>query len=109
VTANGTEITIAADYPLPPALLRKIDLCDDSTELLRRLREALKKADEGSAKLGSKSFGLPDGAIGYEPSTVRFGNITPHHNQLRAAKMALAGEVTYIVGPPGPTGYATRL
>src|SRR5260370_30466699 len=101
VTANGIEITIASDSPLPPDFLRQVDLCDDSTELLRRLREALKKADESSAKLGSKSFGLLDGTIGNEPSTVRFGNITPHDNQLRAAKMALAGEVTYIVGPPG--------
>ncbi|HEY4034333.1 MAG TPA: AAA domain-containing protein [Ktedonobacteraceae bacterium] len=108
VTANGIEITIVSDNPLPPDFLRQVDLCDDSTELLCRLREALKKADEGSAKLGSKSFGLPEGAIGYEPSTVRFGNITPHHNQLRAAKMALAGEVTYIIGPPG-TGKTVTL
>ena len=101
VTANGIEITIASDSPLPPDFLRQVDICDDSTELLRRLREALKKTDEGSAKLGSKSFGLLDAVIGSEPSTVCFGKITPHDNQLRAAKMALAGEVTYIVGPPG--------
>ncbi len=68
---------------------------------LRRLREALKKTDEGSAKLGSKSFGLLEAVIGCESSPVCFGNITPHDNQLRAAKMALAGEVTHIVGPPG--------
>ena len=107
-TANGIEITIVSESSLPSNFLRQVDLCEDSTELLRRLREALKKVDEGSAKLGSKSFGLLGAVIGNEPSTVRFGNIMPHNNQLRAAKMALAGEVTYIVGPPG-TGKTVTL
>ena len=102
VTSKGTTITIASDTPLSPNVLRQIDFCDDSTELLKRLQESLKHIDEGHAKLGSKSFGVQQSNnIFNTPTTITFGPISPHQNQMKAAQMALSGEVTYIVGPPG--------
>jgi len=102
VTSKGTTITIASDTPLSPDVLRQIDFCDDSTELLKRLQESLKHIDEGHAKLGSKSFGVQQSNnIFNTPTTITFGPISPHQNQMKAAQMALSGEVTYIVGPPG--------
>jgi AAA domain len=101
VNSKGTTITISSDAPLPPDVLHQIDFCDDSTELLKRLKETLKHVDEGNAKLGSKSFGLLPYREANYPSAIAFGNHHPHTNQLKAAQMALGGEVTYIVGPPG--------
>ncbi len=58
VNSTGTTITITSDAALPPDMLRQIDFYDDSTELLKRLQDALKQVNGGSAKLGSKSFRL---------------------------------------------------
>lgn len=58
VNARGTLITITSDEPLPEDLLQRIDFIDDSTELLRRQREALKEAQESEGRLASKSFNL---------------------------------------------------
>ncbi len=101
VNSVGTSITIATDQPLSPDLLRKIELSDDSTELLKRQREALKHADEGIAQLASKTFNLLPYQQRIENATITFGSHRPRDNQRIAAQMSLGGEVTFIVGPPG--------
>ncbi|MBA2395524.1 MAG: hypothetical protein H0V70_22565 [Ktedonobacteraceae bacterium] len=58
VNVRGTFITIASDKPLPEDLLQRINFIDDSTELLKRQREALKQVQESEGHLASKSFDL---------------------------------------------------
>lgn len=102
VTSTGTTITIATEQPLPPEALRKITIADDPTQLLERLREALKNNKEGSSQLGSKSFGLRLFSRGKRSSSVSFGEkVKPDDSQERAIQLALGSEVTYIIGPPG--------
>lgn len=102
VTSTGTTITIATEKPLPPEALRKITLADDPTQLLERLREALKNNKEGSSQLGSKSFGLLSFSRGMRSSSTSFGEkVKPDNSQERAIQLALGCEVTYIIGPPG--------
>lgn len=101
VNSTGTLLTIAADKALPPEVLRQIDLSDDSTELLRRQKQALKEADEGKAQLASKSFGLVLSQQLMAQSVRQFGSMPLRDAQYQAAQMALGGEVTFIVGPPG--------
>jgi hypothetical protein len=108
ITSVGTIITIAAESPLPPQALRQIDLYDDSTELLKRLREALDQVDEGQAKLGSKCFGLLESAKKSYPGEITCGPFQLRPNQMQATRLALGGEVTFIVGPPG-TGKTSTL
>ncbi len=43
VNSKGNQLIIASDSPLPQNILQQIELCDDSTELTKRLREVLKK------------------------------------------------------------------
>jgi hypothetical protein len=102
VTSTATTITIATDQPLPPEALHKISLVDDPTQLLERLREALKNNKEGPSQLGSKSFGLLSFSRGKRSSSVWFGEkVKPDSSQERAIQLALGSEVMYIVGPPG--------
>lgn len=101
VTSTGTLLTIAADKALPPEVLRQIDLSDDSTELLRRQKQALKEATDGKSQLASKSFGLVPAQNQLIQSARQIGRITLRDAQYQAAQMALGGEVTFIVGPPG--------
>jgi AAA domain len=101
VNSKGNQLIIASDSPLPQHILQQIELCDDSTELTKRLREVLKNVDEGEATLGSKSFGLFSYNEQSAPYNPVFGRLRPHPCQLQAAQMALGGEVTYIIGPPG--------
>jgi hypothetical protein len=101
VNSTGTLLTIAADKALPPEVLRQIDLSDDSTELLRRQKQALKEADEGQAQLASKSFALVPSQQLMAESSRQFGHLYLRDAQHQAAQMALGGEVTFIVGPPG--------
>jgi len=108
VTSIGTLLTIASEHSLPPEVLRRIDFYDDSTELLKRLKEALKHVDEGTAKLGSKSFGLLSSARNDYPGEVGSGAFHLRPKQEQAARWALGGEVTFIVGPPG-TGKTSTL
>lgn len=109
VTSTGATITIATEKPLPPEALYKITLADDPTQLLERLREALKNNKEGPSQLGSKSFGLLSFSIGKRPSSISFGEkIKPDNSQKRAIQLALGSEVTYIIGPPG-TGKTSTL
>lgn len=108
VTSAGTTITIAAESPLPPRSLRQIDLYDDSTELLKRLKEALKQVDEGQTRLGSKCFGLSDSAENSYPGEINCGTFQLRLKQMQAVRLALGGEVTFIVGPPG-TGKTSTL
>jgi hypothetical protein len=108
VNAAGTLITIVSDQELPPDVLQHIDLSDDSTELLKRQREALKNVDEGEARLASKAFGLVDYQMHAEYVGASFWIHPPHKNQYIASQMSLGGEVTFIVGPPG-TGKTVTL
>ncbi len=109
VNSTGIAIKIATEKPLPPEALQKIRLVDDSTQLLERLREALKSNDEGAALLGSKSFGLLPYTNNDWLPPVAFGTkFTPDDSQHRAITMALGSEVTYIIGPPG-TGKTSTL
>ena len=101
VNSKGNQLIIASDSPLPQNILQQIELCDDSTELTKHLREVLKKVDEGEATLGSKGFGLFSYNEQSAPYNLVFGRLRPHPCQLKAAQMALGGEVTYIIGPPG--------
>ncbi len=99
VTSTGTLLTIASDQVLSPSLLHQIDLSDDSTELLKRQKEALKQAEEGKSQLASKCFGLIAYRYIAAASDKRFGTL--RDNQYVAAQRALGGEVAFIVGPPG--------
>ncbi len=109
VNSAGATIKIATEKPLPPEALQKIWLVDDSTQLLERLRETLKSIDEGSAFLGSKSFGLLPYNNNHLLSSVAFGpKFSPDPSQQQAITMALGSEVTYIIGPPG-TGKTSTL
>jgi hypothetical protein len=108
VNSTGTLLTIASDRPLPPEALRQIDLYDDSTELLKRLKEALKQVDEGPANLRSKSFGLLDSAENSYPGEITSGKFPLRPKQTQAARLSLGGEVAFIVGPPG-TGKTSTL
>jgi len=102
VASTGTTITIATEEALPPEMLCKITLADDPTQLLERLREALKANKEGSSRLGSKSFGLLSFSKGKRSPSISFGEkIKPDDSQERAIQLALGSEVTYIIGPPG--------
>jgi len=95
VTSTGTTITIATENPLPPEALHKITLAADPTELLERLREALKNNKEGPSQLGSKSFGLLSFSIGKRSSSITFGEkVKPDKSQERAIQLALGSEVT---------------
>lgn len=102
VNARGTLITIASDKSLSEDLLQRIDFIEDSTELLKRQREALKQVQEGEGRLASKSFGL----ISYQAATVSIEKQLSRQTSLRdqqhhAASKALGGEAAFIVGPPG--------
>ena len=109
INSTGITIKIATEKPLPPDALQKIRLVDDSTQLLERLREALKSNDEGAALLGSKSFGLLPYTNNDWLPPVAFGSkFIPDDSQHRAITMALGSEVTYIIGPPG-TGKTSTL
>lgn len=108
VTSVGTTLTIASERPLPPEALRQIDLYDDSTELLKRLKEALKQVDGGTAMLGSKCFGLVGSAKNSYLGEIKCGAFQLRPKQMQAARLALGGEVTFIVGPPG-TGKTSTL
>jgi len=110
VSANGITITVDTEEALPPEALQRIDLINDSTQLLEKLREVLKSTDEGSLQLGSKSFGLPGPfRQGKRVSPVSFGQVFPPNPfQIDAIQMALGSEVSYIIGPPG-TGKTSTL
>ncbi|HEY1353701.1 MAG TPA: AAA family ATPase [Ktedonobacteraceae bacterium] len=109
VTSVGTVLTLASEKKLlPPEALRYVDLSDDSTELLRRLKAALRQVDEGMARLGSKSFGLVECAKQSYPGEIHSGPLRLRHKQMEAVRLALGGEVTFIVGPPG-TGKTSTL
>jgi hypothetical protein len=102
VNVRGTFITIVSDKPLSEDLLQRIDFIDDSTELLKRQREALKQVQEGEGRLASKSFGL----VVYRTEMVSVERqlsrrITLREQQHLATSKALGGEVAFIVGPPG--------
>lgn len=107
VTSTGTLITITSESPLPPDVLRQIDFSDDSIELLKRLKEALKHIDESNAMLGSKCFGLLNYRKNRSLDEIEFGKIQPRDKQAQAARLALGGEVAFIVGPPGTGKTAT--
>jgi len=109
VNSVGTTIKIATEKPLPPEALQKVWLVDDSTQLIERLRETLKSNDEGTALLGSKSFGLlPYNNNHLLPPVTLGPTFSPDPSQQRAITMALGSEVTYIIGPPG-TGKTSTL
>lgn len=109
VTSTGVTISIATEAPLSPEALQKVWLVDDTTQLLERLRDALKDNDEGAARLGSKSFGLQPSTNQYLPSSLSFGaTFHPDDSQQRAIRLALGSEVSYIIGPPG-TGKTSTL
>lgn len=108
VSSTGTTITIATEAELTPEGLRRIELVDDATELLERLREALKSNNEGSAQLGSKVLGLTSFSAGKRISSISFGKFKPDEAQKRAIEMALGSEVLYLIGPPG-TGKTSTL
>jgi hypothetical protein len=109
INSTGATINIATEKPLPPEALQKVWLVDDSTQLLERLRDALKSNDEGTALLGSKSFGLQSYNNHHLPSPVTFGpKFSPDASQQQAITLALGSEVTYIIGPPG-TGKTSTL
>ena len=109
VTSTGTTITIATEEVLPPESLHEIALVDDPSQLLERLREALKSSSDGASQLGSKSFGLLSFTGGKRISPVAFGmKFKPDSSQEQAIQLALGSEVTYIVGPPG-TGKTSTL
>jgi len=108
VTSTGTTITIATEQVLPPEALRRIEMINDSTQLLERLRDALKNNNEGESQLGSKSFGLLSFDCGKRPSPMTFGKFIPDDSQNQAILMALGSQITYIVGPPG-TGKTSTL
>jgi hypothetical protein len=40
VNSKGNQLIIASDSPLPQHILQQVELCDDSTELTKRLQEA---------------------------------------------------------------------
>ena len=104
VTSNGTVITIATEEPLPPEALDKVRLVDDTTQLLERLREALKNNKEGTSCIGSKCFALKPAAPIQIQKThhVYFGKkFQPDESQEKAIQLALQNEKTYIIGPPG--------
>jgi DNA replication protein DnaC len=109
VTSTGTTITIAIEEALPVESLNEIALIDDPSQLLERLREALKSSSEEVSQLGSKTFGLLPFSTGKRISPEAFGmKFTPDSSQEQAIQMALGSEVTYIVGPPG-TGKTSTL
>ncbi len=108
VSSTGTMITVATDSPLPPEGLRRVELVDNATELLERLREALKNNDEGPAQLGSKVLGLIGFSEGKRSPSVSFGKFRPDDAQKRAIEMALGSQVLYLIGPPG-TGKTSTL
>ena len=89
VTSTGTMITIATESKLTAEGLRRVELVDDATELLERLREALKNNDEGPAQLGSKVSGLTGFSEGKRSPSVSFGKFRPDEAQKRAIEMAL--------------------
>ncbi|HLG64839.1 MAG TPA: AAA domain-containing protein [Ktedonosporobacter sp.] len=101
VTSTGTLLTIASDQALPPAQLSQINLSDDSTELLKRQKEALKHVEEGKNQLASKCFGLIAYRYITAASDKRFGKWKLRNNQYMAAQRTLGGEIAFIVGPPG--------
>ncbi|GHO89183.1 AAA domain-containing protein [Dictyobacter formicarum] len=101
VTSTGSTLTIACDKPLPAELLQCIELCDDSTELIKRLRSALKEVNEGEAQLGSKCFKLVPYRSAIDTTNVQFGKYQPRPRQKQAVQKSLGGEVSFIVGPPG--------
>jgi hypothetical protein len=108
VTSTGTTITIATESKLTAEGLRRVELVDDATELLERLREALKNNDEGPAQLGSKVLGLTGFSEGKRSPSVSFGKFRPDEAQKRAIEMALGSQVLYLIGPPG-TGKTSTL
>ncbi len=101
-------ITVATESPLPPEGLRRVELVDDATELLERLREALKNNGEGPAQLGSKVLGLIGFSEGKRSPSVSFGKFRPDDAQKRSIEMALGSQVLYLIGPPG-TGKTSTL
>jgi hypothetical protein len=109
VTSTGNTITIVTEALLPDDALQKVWIVDDSTYLLERLRERLKSNDEGTAFLGSKSFGFSPYIRGSSRSSIAFGTkFLPDVSQQQAIDQALGSEVTYIIGPPG-TGKTSTL
>jgi len=108
VTSTGSTITVATEQAIPAEALRQIEMINDSTQLLERLRDVLKNNNEGESKLGSKSFGLIGFDRGKRPSSATFGRFSPDDSQNQAIQMALGSQITYIVGPPG-TGKTSTL
>lgn len=108
VSARGVRLKMATEQALPPSALDRIDLIDNPTQLLERLREALKDNTEGPLLLGSKTFGTPLFTSARRDELGLFPGFCPRASQTDAMKLSLGSEVAFIIGPPG-TGKTSTL
>ena len=58
IKAVGMNILVSFEKPLTQEELQRLDIYSDSTELTRRLREALKQVKDSEQQLASKCFKL---------------------------------------------------
>lgn len=101
IKAAGMGILVSFEKPLTQGELQRLDIYSDSTELTKRLREALKQAKEGEHQLASKCFKLRSFRSGTrEPKNI-FTTFELDDYQKKAASIAFGSEVSYIIGPPG--------
>ena len=101
VKSAGMSILVSFEKPLTSEELQKLDIYSDSTELTKRLREALKNAKDSEQQLASKCFGLIEFQKGKRESKNKLSLFGLDESQASAAHIALGSEITYIIGPPG--------
>lgn len=108
VLATGLVIRIAAETELPASALGQIKLQDDPTQILERLREALKSNQEGAGLLGSKALRRLTFTSARRATAIEFPSFLPRESQRKAIELSLGSEVAFIIGPPG-TGKTSTL
>lgn len=108
VSLDGTTLMLTTRAPIPPSLLAKVMLIEDTVWLLELQRSVLQDYLEGyllaaTGDFASKVLALAPARYGTRKVEARLGRLKfiPDAHQQQAIEHGLGSELTFIIGPGG--------
>ncbi len=102
VSLVGTALVLVTREAIPPDMLSRLTLIEDTVWLLERQLEVLTYSlRETSGQFGAKALGYLPVKYGQRKVKGPLGSFVPNAQQWRALAVALGSESAFIIGPGG--------